>query len=208
MTKTRIKKILLRLTLIICLLIFFWMVYLLINNKTSWIDNQGYYIATRWKNDNITTIFKFLSSLCSVYFIIFVCALSFLFFKNKNKSWLILFNVALCLLLNQFCKHLFLRNRPIDINLIVEKGYSFPSGHSMVSLAFYGLFIYIVYKSNLNKFVKFLLIMLLSTIILLIGVSRIYLGVHYTSDVIAGFSLSLAYLLMYINLIYKKNVIK
>lgn len=184
------------------------MVYLLINNKTSWIDNQGYYIATRWKNDNITTIFKFLSSLCSVYFIIFVCALSFLFFKNKNKSWLILFNVALCLLLNQFCKHLFLRNRPIDINLIVEKGYSFPSGHSMVSLAFYGLFIYIVYKSNLNKFVKFLLIMLLSTIILLIGVSRIYLGVHYTSDVIAGFSLSLAYLLMYINLIYKKNVIK
>ena len=78
----------------------------------------------------------------------------------------------------------------------------------MVSLAFYGLFIYIVYKSNLNKLVKFLLIMLLSTIILLIGVSRIYLGVHYTSDVIAGFSLSLAYLLMYINLIYKKNVIK
>lgn len=208
MKKTKIKKRLLQATFIVSLLTFFTMAYLLINNKTALIDNKGYALATWGKNDNITNVFKFLSSLCSVYFIIFVCALSFLFFKNKNISWLILFNVALCLLLNQFCKHLFLRSRPLDINLIVEKGYSFPSGHSMVSLAFYGLFIYIVYKKDLNKVVKFLIITMLTILILLIGISRIYLGVHYTSDVVAGFSLSLAYLIMYIKFIYVKNVIK
>ena len=68
----------------------------------------------------------------------------------------------------------------------------------MVSMAFYGYIIYLIYKYVENKYVKWILISLLSVLICLIGVSRIYLGVHYTSDVLAGFFVSISYLIIYI----------
>ena len=70
MKKTKIKKRLLQATFIVSLLTFFTMAYLLINNKTALIDNKGYALATWGKNDNITNVFKFLSSLC-VYILLF-----------------------------------------------------------------------------------------------------------------------------------------
>lgn len=67
----------------------------------------------------------------------------------------------------------------------------------MASLAFYGLLIYFIYKSNLNKKIKNLLIILLSILIILIGLSRIYLGVHYATDIISGFLLSTIFLIVF-----------
>ena len=99
------------------------------------------------------------------------------------------------------------RPRPSKFQIISEKGYSFPSGHSMVSMAFYGLLIYLIYKYIKNKKLKYSLIVTLSILIFLIGISRIYLGVHYASDVIAGFCISLSYLMIYINVL-KKWVLK
>ena len=73
----------------------------------------------------------------------------------------------------------------------------------MVSMAFYGYLIYLIYRYIKNKYIKWLLIVLLSILICLIGISRIYLGVHYTSDVLGGFLLSISYLVVYISLIKK-----
>lgn len=70
----------------------------------------------------------------------------------------------------------------------------------MVSMAFYGLIIYLIYKYLKNKYLKIFLIILLSILIVMIGISRIYLGVHYTSDVIAGFLFSISYLIIYIKI--------
>lgn len=100
--------------------------------------------------------------------------------------------------LSLFVKFLFHRPRP-DFQMIVEKGYSFPSGHSMVSLAFYGFLLYLSCRYIKNKYLKGLLCVCLPLLILMIGRSRVYLGVHYTSDVCAGFLLSMAYLILYIS---------
>lgn len=85
--------------------------------------------------------------------------------------------------------------------LVQEKGYSFPSGHSFVAVAFYGFLIYLIITSNWNKKVKIVSSLFLTVLILLIGISRIYLGVHYPSDVTAGFIGGTIYLIIFIEII-------
>ena len=125
----------------------------------------------------------------------------------KKNRWFITFDLAGCTVINQTIKHIVRRPRPNVLRLVEESGYSFPSGHSMISVAFYGLVIYLVYKNVNNKYLKWTLITLLSLLILTIGFSRIYVGVHYFTDVVGGFFLALAYLIVYIY-IYNKKVIK
>src|SRR5699024_2347709 len=105
-----------------------------------------------------------------------------------------LLNLILVFLLNYVLKILFSRNRPADINLIVETGFSFPSGHAMMSLGIYGFLIYLLLLSDKNKISKIIGTCFLILLIFLIGISRIYLGVHYATDVIAGFIISASYL--------------
>ena len=91
-------------------------------------------------------------------------------------------------------KHLFNRPRP-DIPLLYEaKGLSFPSGHALMSVTFYGLLIYIVFKTYRDKDWKWIIISLLILLILVIGFTRIYLRVHYTTDVIAGYCIGFLWL--------------
>jgi undecaprenyl-diphosphatase len=98
------------------------------------------------------------------------------------------------LLLMFVLKRLFNRPRP-DIPLLYEaKGLSFPSGHALMSVTFYGLLIYIVFKTYRDKDWKWIIISLLILLILIIGFTRIYLRVHYTSDVIAGYCLGFLWL--------------
>lgn len=77
-----------------------------------------------------------------------------------------------------------------------RNGFSFPSGHAMVTMAFYGYLLYVVVKLVKRKWVRNSLIVLFVSIIFLVGLSRIYLGVHYVTDVLAGYSISLVYLFL------------
>ena len=98
-------------------------------------------------------------------------------------------------LLNAFIKNIYQRVRPEEINHLIEQsGYSFPSGHSMGSIIVFGSFIFLAFRYFKSKTIKWGLSIFFSLLILLIGLSRIYLGVHYPSDVIAGFSLGFAWL--------------
>lgn len=74
----------------------------------------------------------------------------------------------------------------------------------MVSMAFYGFLIYLIYKNIKNKYIKWFLCTILTMLILLIGISRIYLGVHYASDVFAGFCISMVYIILFIRVVSKK----
>jgi undecaprenyl-diphosphatase len=98
-------------------------------------------------------------------------------------------------------KNIFQRERPAEFRLVNATGYSFPSGHSMVSTAFYGFIIYLIWKLEKDPTRRWIGIIGLSLLILGIGISRIYLGVHYTSDVVAGFLISIAYLVVYIRIV-------
>ncbi len=86
-------------------------------------------------------------------------------------------------------KRLFSRERPLIPLLEEARGLSFPSGHALMSVTFYGLLIYISWHSIKSKSLKWTLISFFILLILLIGFSRIYLRVHYTSDVLAGFAM-------------------
>ena len=93
-------------------------------------------------------------------------------------------------------KRVFVRQRPNELRLVEENGYSFPSGHAMASTAFYGLLIILILKNIKNKKLRNTLCCVISIVIILIDISRIYVGVHYASDVIAGTCLSIIYLII------------
>ena len=93
-------------------------------------------------------------------------------------------------------KDTFNRSRPGNPLLEHAKGLSFPSGHALMSVTFYGLLIYIVFKSVKNKELKWTLIVMLMLLILIIGFSRIYLRVHYPSDVAAGYCIGFLWLVI------------
>jgi len=91
-------------------------------------------------------------------------------------------------------KEIFNRPRPLIPLLAPVKGLSFPSGHAMMSVSFYGLLIFLVWENITNRTLKWVLTIFLLLFILLIGFSRIYLRLHYFSDVIAGFAAGVIWL--------------
>ena len=97
-------------------------------------------------------------------------------------------------------KRILRRPRPTEFRIVEETGYSFPSGHSITSMVFYGYLVYLTYKYINNKKIKIPLIIFLILLIPTIGLSRIYLGVHYASDVLCGFLLGIIYLILFISI--------
>jgi undecaprenyl-diphosphatase len=93
-------------------------------------------------------------------------------------------------------KQLFQRKRPLSPLLKAAKGLSFPSGHAIMAVTFYGLLIYIIQHTIDVDWLKFLITFLLIILVILIGFSRVYLRVHYTSDVLGGFIIGLLWLLI------------
>lgn len=188
---------------VFCLLMFGFITYEVVSYNNLKIDMNVYnYIVNNIMNDGLTKVLKVITEFGGVLFTVVAGVLIFVF--SKKYRWFITFDLVGATLINQGIKHIVGRPRPNVLRLIQESGYSFPSGHSMVSMAFYGIIIYLVYKNIENKYLKCGLIMGLSLLILLIGFSRIYVGVHYFTDVLSGFLLGLAYLIVYIYLYNKK----
>lgn len=167
-------------------------------------DIVGYDIVSKLFKFNVSTpIAKFMTNFGGAIFVISLTTILFFVIKDKKIGISIITNLGIVTILNQIIKFIMQRPRPTEFRIIEETGYSFPSGHSMVSLAFYGYLIFLIYKYINNKHLKRTLIIILSVLICIIGVSRIYLGVHYTSDVLGGFLISFAYLIIYIELVNK-----
>lgn len=167
-------------------------------------DIIGYEIISKFLISNfVTPIAKFITNFGGAIFLIVLTIVLFIVIKNKKIGVSIFSNLVIVTILNQLLKGILQRPRPTEYRIIEETGYSFPSGHSMISMAFYGYLIYLIYKYVKNKYIKWISIVVLSLLICTIGISRIYLGVHYTSDVLGGFLISISYLVIFISAVNK-----
>lgn len=203
----RIKNIWIWFALFIAVFILFSIIGSLYNNEIISIDVFMHdLVVNNLRSDVLTFIMLFITNFCNPIILILLSLVILLICKDKKMGLIIIINLLVSILLNIIFKGIIQRDRPLEDFLITESGYSFPSGHSMVSMAFYGYLIYLVYIKIKNKVLKWLLISFISILIILIGLSRIYLGVHYTSDVVAGFLLAIAYLIIFIKVTKKSNI--
>ena len=190
--------------LFICLVGFLAIAEDVFHKEIMMKDIIGYkLVSTFLISDFATPIAKFITNFGGAIFLIIATIILFILIKNRKIGISIISNLAVVTILNQLLKNILQRPRPTEFRIVEETGFSFPSGHSMVSMAFYGYLIYLIYKYVKNKYLKWILIVLLSILICTIGISRIYLGVHYTSDVLGGFLISISYLVIYISAVNK-----
>jgi len=192
-----------------CLLIFCFLAINIYNGNDIVSDNIIYNFISKYIiSDSMTPVIKMLTNVGDFICIGIVTIISLFVFRDKKVKISIVVNLIIVTVFNNILKLIFMRLRP-DLNVLVqETGYSFPSGHSMISIVFYGYLIYLIYHFISNKKIKWLLISLLSMLIMVIGFSRIYLGVHYFSDVIGGFTFGIVYLIIYTDITKKimKNI--
>lgn len=183
--------------LLICSILFAMIAEDVLEQERMFIDSTIYGALTNIISAKYTSFFTFITQLAGTPVLVALCVLLFIFIRNNRYGFIITLNLLNTTLLNQALKSIFTRPRPSILILADVSGYSFPSGHAMASMSFYGFIIYLLWQTQIRKKVKLILSMLLAVIIGLIGVSRIYLGVHYASDVIAGFLFSTGYLILF-----------
>ena len=177
-------------------------------NILEQIDANIYSMLFRIINPINTSIMMCISFFASGGALIVLTILLLLLLKKKQIPEYMALNLIIVFILNRLLKVIIKRPRPQAFALVIENGYSFPSAHAMIGFAFYGFIVYLIMKSKKSKIQKIIYSTLLSLLIFLIGISRIYLGVHYASDIVGGFLIALLYLVIFIKYIYKKNIFK
>ena len=165
------------------------------NGKILELDLNIYkFFSENIINDKLTPILKVITQIGGEKIVLVLAVLAIILIKGLKNKLFLLTGVVGTAGLNIILKHIIQRKRPNINRLIPEEGYSFPSGHSMMSMAFYGMLIFLIFKYVKNTILKWTLIVILTILLSTIGITRIYLGVHYPSDVIGGFVVSLTYL--------------
>ncbi len=156
-------------------------------------------------NPLIFSIMKIISFIGSAYFLIPTILISVLYTLYKKKYYitkLLLISTLGSYILNFILKMIFRRTRPLDYFLVEQGGMSFPSGHSMVTMTFYMTLAYIASKNIKDKTKKKWIYLFSYTMIILMGISRLYLGVHWPTDVIGGYLIG--YVFFYMTITFLK----
>ncbi|BBI32416.1 phosphatase PAP2 family protein [Cohnella abietis] len=183
---------------IICALGFAAIATLIGVHKIAWFDDRIITVVQGQESAGLTAFMKFFTFIGEgiPVAIITVVAMVILYFGLKFRSELIFFVgvVVGSALLNTGLKLIFQRARPTLHRIVEANGFSFPSGHSMAAFSLYGVLCFLLWKHMRSAFARVVLIIAGCLITVTIGISRIYVGVHYPSDVIGGFLASAAWL--------------
>ncbi len=176
---------------IISFLFFLIITILVLINKVNSLDESIYHFIMNYRSKVLDNFFVIITEFANPIPVIIIFTMLVIALKRKEEIILSV-NLLTTLTTNQLLKRIIMRPRPDHLRIVKESGFSYPSGHAMMSLCLYGTLIYLIIKRMKNKKIKILLISLLSLLILLIGFSRIYVGVHYPTDVIGGYFLTIA----------------
>ena len=173
--------------------------------KDLYIDTYLYKYISMLINKDLTSIIRIITNIGSVVFsIIIIIITSILLYKYNKKDDLKYFLIIMIIgnITSFTLKLIIARNRPDILRLMIENTYSFPSGHTFITTLLYGSILVL-----LNKYYKksYVLWTIYGILVMLIMFTRIYLGVHYPSDVLAGFMISISYLVLYTHII-KNNI--
>ncbi|MGM0835178.1 MAG: phosphatase PAP2 family protein [Bacillota bacterium] len=153
-----------------------------------------------WQVDSFFIFLSFIGSRNFLYPAMIVVSI-FLFVRRYYFAVMVVWvNILGVRLLNTCIKDIYQRERPSLDHLVDVHFYSFPSGHAMNSMAAYGMLAFLFILIVRNRVIKILTVFLASIIILLVGVSRIYLGVHFPLDVFAGYLAGASWLTLLIGL--------
>ena len=145
------KKYLKWIILCLCIFIFAIFTYKIVTDKVIYVDYLYDFISDNIINDKLTSIIKVITNLSSVIFIIVIATIAIIFIRNKRIKLLLASNLICITIINNLLKVIVARDRPNINRLVNENGYSFPSGHSITSMVFYGYLIYLIYRYVDNK---------------------------------------------------------
>ena len=190
-------------------ILFILLLILIKTNSIESFDTSIYNLVAMHINANLTDFFKFMTFLGEGVSIASFCVLALIvtfILKKRNIGLIVAGCVTFNSLFSEGLKRIIQRPRPEILRLINESSYSFPSSHTLASVSLCGILIYFILKSEWDRNVKIIISSLLVLFPLLIGISRIYLGVHNASDVLGGAILAMILLLIEISIIEKNEL--
>lgn len=182
----------------VCAIVFLLILDDVTEAESMRLDRAAYWlIVQHLRTPWLTPVMESFSALATPVSMLVVLVVVAAFAPGKRPGWCCAVNLGLVVLINQVLKFIIQRPRPDGFRLATVSGFSFPSGHSMAAMAFFGLLAWLVWRYEKDHRQRALLVAAFALVIVMIGVSRIYLGVHYASDVIGGFCLSVIWLALY-----------
>lgn len=200
----------------VCLLIFIWLTYLVSTGRELAFDTVirewFYSIRTSW----LTEVVKAITFMGNTKTIIVICLVLLLLPLVRGKAGLqvtkkIGIPIAVVAIvgsaINKAIKHIVMRPRPdVSLHLIDQGGWSFPSGHSISSLLLYGFLAWLILYYVKDKWAANVATVILTLLWMGVGLSRIYLGVHYPTDVLGGWMLGMVVMMVTMIIIEKIEI--
>ena len=192
--------------LLLALITFIYLTRMIFIRESTAFDDRVYSAVKPYIREGLTNFMLVITFLGKHDLLIPLNFVLIAFFIYRKERWFATRIAALSLsslLLMFMLKFFFQRNRPLQPVIDDVSGYSFPSGHALISVVFYGLFIHMIWHEVKSKWLRIVLIAVLATLILLIAFSRVYLNVHFASDVIAGIAVGFIWLVLSLNIIHR-----